>query len=188
VGRGPVLAGRPGGAAAPVAVVVRGPQRHLHFRADPVPGGVVRRQCLVGERAIPASGPDPAGDEPVVAPAYYVDVINDCILPKYEKVRQSTDAYSGQGNGGQLENKDESRMVEIKYAVDIEEIDAKYQTVDTIIEFVKMVNSDDCPPELSAYQGELRLGQMSFNNNNYAWSELNKGRKKEVKKVATANS
>jgi len=127
-------------------------------------------------------------DEPVVAPAYYVDVINDCILPKYEKVRQSTDAYSGQGNGGQLENKDESRMVEIKYAVDIEEIDAKYQTVDTIIEFVKMVNSDDCPPELSAYQGELRLGQMSFNNNNYAWSELNKGRKKEVKKVATANS
>jgi len=123
-------------------------------------------------------------DEPVVAPAYYLDTLDNCILPKYEKVPEG----AIQSSDGKVHNQDDARMVEIKYSIDVEEIPDKYQNVDAIIEYVKMVNSDECPEELTGIRGRLRLGQMSFNTLNYEWSEKNQGRKKEVKKVATTNS
>jgi len=124
-------------------------------------------------------------DEPVVAPAYYLDTLDNCILPKYEKIPAGAPKDDG---SGQVHNQDDARMVEIKYAVDVEEISDKYQTVDGIVEFVKMVNSDECPEDLTDHRGRLRLGQMSFNRLNYEWSKKNSGLKKEVKKVATTDS
>lgn len=122
-------------------------------------------------------------DEPVVAPAYYVDTLDNCILPKYEKI-----AAGSVSGDGQVHNQDDARMVEIKYAVDLDEIDKRFQTVDGIVEFVKMVNSDECPESLMGFKHRLRLGQMSFNKANYDWSEINSGKKKEPKKVATTSA
>jgi len=130
-------------------------------------------------------------DEAVVTPAYYLDTLDNCILPKYEKIPEG----ARQRDGSSVHNEDDARMVEIKYSVDTVEIPKKYQTVEGIIEYVKMVNSDDCPTELKSYQHRLRLGQMSFNKLNYDWSDANKPKpvvkqpqKKEVKKVATNNT
>jgi len=125
-------------------------------------------------------------DEAVIAPAYYLDTLDNCILPKYEKIPAGTRT----ADGSSVQNEDDARMVEIKYSVETEEIPDKYQTVDGIIEYVKMVNSDDCPQELEGFKNRLRLGQMSFNKLNYDWSQVNTPKpvkKKEVKKVATTN-
>jgi hypothetical protein len=130
-------------------------------------------------------------DEAVVTPAYYLDTLDNCILPKYEKIPAGARTH----DGSSVQNEDDARMVEIKYSVDTEEIPKKYQTVDGIIQYVKMVNSEECPPELEGFKNRLRLGQMSFNKLNYDWSKLNEPKKKvsepakkEVKKVATTNT
>lgn len=132
-------------------------------------------------------------DEPVIAPAYYLDTIDNCILPKYEKITPGTRVTDA--GGGQVHSEDDARMVEIKYTAETEEIPKKYQTVEGIVDYVKMVNSEDCPEDLKPYQYKLRLGQMSFNRLNYSWSdevkeELNPKPKPKtgVKKVATTNT
>lgn len=114
-------------------------------------------------------------DEPVIAPAYYIDTMYNAILPKYEELR-------GQDGRG-----DQARLVELRYPVDITEIDEKWQTVDSIIEFVRLVNSEDCPIELQEFQNRLRLGQTSFNKHNYAWSDEVQAKKKKGSR-ATANA
>jgi len=113
-------------------------------------------------------------DEPVVAPAYYLDTLNNCVLPKYEEIPAA--------NNKGLE--DQARLVELRYSADVEEIEDKYQTVDTIMDFVKLVRSEECPEEYAHHQGALRLGQVSFNRHNYAWSDQKKesNKPKPVKK------
>lgn len=115
-------------------------------------------------------------DEPVVAPAYYIDTLYNTILPKYEEMR-------GQDGKG-----DQARLVELRYPVEITEIDQKWQTTDDIIEFVRLVNSEDCPIELENFKGSLRLGQVSFNRHNYEWSNHVKSLASKKKTGATANA
>lgn len=115
-------------------------------------------------------------DEPVIAPAYYIDTIDSCVLPKYEKAPSKAD-----GGNGQVRSEDDARMVELKYQADILEIDAKYQTPETIMDFVQLVNSDECPVELTEFNGRLRLGQASFNRLNYEWGEANTPKKGATK-------
>lgn len=112
-------------------------------------------------------------DEPVVAPAYYLDTMYNTILPKYEEIKNQT------------RDGDQARLVEMRYPVDITEIDMKWQTLEKIIEFVKLVNSEECPMELDEFKDRIRLGQASFNKHNYSWSEEVEAKLKS-KKVSRA--
>lgn len=103
-------------------------------------------------------------DEPVIAPAYYLDTIDNTILPKYEEIPQS------QQNTGSIRSNDQARLVELKYIAEITEIDDKYQTCEGIMEFAKMLRSEDCPVEYGNLKNKTRLGQVSFNRHNYEWS------------------
>jgi len=116
-------------------------------------------------------------DEPVVAPAYYISTLYNTILPKYEELK------SPDPNG------DQARLVEMRYPVEIIEIPEKYQGIETIIDFVKAVNSEECPMEFSDFKGKLRLGQMSFNKHNYDWAKVVQDKNK-LKKAqgATTNA
>ena len=119
-------------------------------------------------------------DEPVIAPAYYIDTLFNTVLPKYEEVSEN-DRRNG--------FTDQARLVEMRYPVDITEIPDEYQTVEGIIEFVKLINSDDCPMEFSELHNQLRLGQPSFNKHNYDWSNEVKEKLKPKKATrATANA
>lgn len=111
-------------------------------------------------------------DEPVIAPAYYLDTLDNCVLPKYEEV--PANAKNGM--------EDQARLVELKYMADVDEIDEKYQTVDTIMDFVKLVRSEECPDEYHQFKGALRLGQVSFNRHNYEWSDEVMGKIKAKEK------
>jgi len=103
-------------------------------------------------------------DEPVIAPAYYLDIINDTILPKYEEIRDN------QGDHGHIRNNDQARLVELRYPADVVEIDDKYQTTDAIVEFAKLLRTDDCPDRYEEFKNRTRLGQVSFNRHNHEWS------------------
>jgi hypothetical protein len=118
-------------------------------------------------------------DEPVVAPAYYLDTIDNCVLPKHEQTPKAEREATG----------DDSRMVEIKYVVEVLEIDEKWQHVDKIMEFVRLVNSEDCPVDMVEFKKRIRLGQVSFNKHNYAWSEKVNGQSKSKQRASkSANS
>jgi len=69
-------------------------------------------------------------DEPVIAPAYYLDTLDNCVLPKYEEIPKSAREPG---------NDDQARLVELKYTAEISEIDDKYQTTDGIMEFARLL-------------------------------------------------
>ncbi len=103
-------------------------------------------------------------DEPVIAPAYFLDTIDNAVLPKYEEIN----------NAEAKGLDDQARLVELHYSADVLEIPSRFQTSDTIMDFVKLVRDvKTCPVEFSQIAGNVRLGQSSFNRHNYEWSGLN---------------
>lgn len=117
-------------------------------------------------------------DEPVIAPAYYLDTIDNCILPKYESIG-STDTVA-HGQAGQVRSEDDAVMVELKYITEVTEIPDEYQTIEGIQEFVEMLHGPEVPPEFESLT-KVRFGQTSFNQHNYAWSNMNKVKEKPKK-------
>lgn len=103
-------------------------------------------------------------DEPVIAPAYYLDTLDNTILPKYEEIPQSQ-------KQGRYKDEDQARLVELKYHADISEIEDKYQTCEAIMEFAKLLRTEECPTEYEQFKNRSRLGQVSFNRHNYEWSK-----------------
>ena len=114
-------------------------------------------------------------DEPVIAPAYFLDTIDQCVLPKFEEIG-STDTVE-KGQAGQVKNEDNGKMVELKYNLDVTEIPTEYQTIKGIENFVDMLQDPECPPEWDSFS-KARFGQSSFNQHNYAWSKLNESKLK----------
>lgn len=108
-------------------------------------------------------------DEMVIAPAYYLDVLKDACLLRYEEIPDSARKPVAKG---QLESTDQASWVGLQYQVDIHEIPDKYQTMDGIWELAELLQSDeDLPPEIDVFWG-ARLGQSSFTKQNEQFSTM----------------
>ena len=125
-----------------------------------------------------------ARDTPTIAPAYYLDTLDNAVLPRYVKKEES-----GQNqNGNQVRSEDEADFVGLKYQVDIEEIPMEYQTVEGIEEFFHLTRDEECPEHLTHLRN-CNFGQVSIGQLSYSWSEQNKKSKRSSRKpVGAADS
>jgi len=126
-------------------------------------------------------------DEPVIAPAYYLDTLDNCILPKYEKVASTDTAQNQSQPSNQVKSEDDAMMIELKYQAEVTEIPMEYQTVDGIVAFAEMLKSPECPEEYE-HLSRARFGQSSFNNHNYNWSKQNEAKSKKGGKETSAKN
>jgi len=121
-------------------------------------------------------------DEMVIAPAYYLDVIKDASLLRYEDVNEHPTVAKGQ-----LQSTDQAVWVGLEYQVETHEIPEKYQSMQGIWEFAEMVMSEeDLPPELEPFR-YARLGQQSYTKHNEDFDRMMQEKSKK-RQPANANN
>lgn len=124
-------------------------------------------------------------DELVIVPAYYLDILDDAALVRYEEV--AADPRSNVAPG-ELRSTDQAKWVGLKYAVMTYEIPEKYQTIQGIWEFAELLQTDEeLPPELEPFWG-ARLGQESFTQQNDSFSKMMEAKLNPKAKAKTTRS
>lgn len=121
-------------------------------------------------------------DTPVIAPAYYLDTIENSILPRFVE-KTGVDE-------GKVRNEDQAEFIGMQYKADIEEIPDEYQSIYKIEDFALMLQDPECPDEF-AHLRSARFGQTSFGQLSYDFTasmEAKQASKPRAKAGAGSNS
>lgn len=114
-------------------------------------------------------------DTPTIIPAFFLDVVKNATLPRYEK------ATTVDKGTGRIRSNDDVVAKPIGYATDVLEIPMEFQTLEGIEKFETLLSSADTTPPGFDHVAGAKIGPRETPPHSMSWDMALKAAQQPVK-------